>query len=38
MKKWITHDDPESFLTEHIIKGDVGDGIPDVFSADAPVL
>lgn len=32
-KKDIEHQsDPENFLKEHIIRGDVGDGIPNVFS------
>jgi len=33
-KKWIKHDDPERFLHEHILKGDAGDGIPNVLSPD----
>lgn len=33
-KKWIRHDDPEAFLVEHIFKGDTGDGIPNILSAD----
>lgn len=33
-KKWITHNSPSSFLREHIIKGDVGDGIPNILSSD----
>lgn len=33
-KKWINHDDPERFLHEHILKGDAGDGIPNVLSPD----
>jgi len=33
-KKWIKHDDPERYLFEHILKGDVGDGIPNIFSDD----
>ena len=33
-KKWINHDDPERFLIEHILKGDVGDGIPNILSDD----
>ena len=33
-KKWIRCNDPETFLKEHIIKGDTGDGIPNVLSAD----
>jgi hypothetical protein len=33
-KKWINHSDPEMFLKEHIIKGDFGDGIPNILSSD----
>lgn len=33
-KKWITHDNPERYLVEHILKGDAGDGIPNVLSDD----
>lgn len=33
-KKWIKHDDPERYLHEHILKGDAGDGIPNVLSPD----
>jgi 5'-3' exonuclease len=33
-KKWIKHDDPNMFLCEHILKGDSGDGIPNVLSED----
>jgi 5'-3' exonuclease len=33
-KKWISHDDPKKFLFEHILRGDVGDGIPNVLSDD----
>jgi hypothetical protein len=33
-KKWITHADPEKYLFEHILKGDSGDGIPNVLSGD----
>jgi len=33
-KKWIKHPDPSVFLTEHILKGDSGDGIPNVLSPD----
>lgn len=33
-KKWIYHDDPETYLKEHIMKGDVGDGIPNMLSPD----
>jgi len=33
-KRWIKHSDPEQYLFEHIIKGDTGDGVPNVLSAD----
>lgn len=33
-KKFITHNDPEKFLFEHILKGDAGDGIPNILSND----
>jgi hypothetical protein len=33
-KKFIKHDNPEQYLLEHIIKGDAGDGVPNILSAD----
>ena len=33
-KKWITHKNPELYLKEHILKGDSGDGVPNVLSSD----
>ena len=33
-KKYITHNDPDKFLFEHILKGDAGDGIPNILSND----
>lgn len=33
-KKWISHNDPQRYLYEHILKGDSGDGIPNVLSDD----
>jgi hypothetical protein len=33
-KKFITHNDPDTFLKEHIIKGDAGDGVPNFLSPD----
>lgn len=33
-KKWIQHSNPEEYLFEHIIKGDTGDGVPNVLSPD----
>ena len=33
-KRWISNANPEKYLAEHIIKGDAGDGIPNVLSVD----
>jgi len=33
-KKWRTTNDPDRFMKEHIIRGDVGDGVPNFLSAD----
>lgn len=33
-KKYIVHNDPLKFLFEHIMKGDAGDGVPNVLSDD----
>jgi hypothetical protein len=33
-KKYINCDDPKKFMQEHIIKGDIGDGIPNILSVD----
>ena len=33
-KKFITHNDPEKFIREHIIRGDSGDGVPNFLSPD----
>lgn len=33
-KKFIYSDSPEDYLIEHVIKGDDGDGIPNVLSSD----
>jgi hypothetical protein len=33
-KKWIKCNHPEQYLKEHIIRGDVGDGVPNFLSAD----
>lgn len=34
LKRFISTDDPHSFVKEHILKGDRGDGIPNFLSAD----
>lgn len=33
-KRWIRNDNPDKYLKEHILKGDAGDGIPNVLSPD----
>jgi len=33
-KKMITHDDPSKYLFEHIMRGDAGDGVPNILSDD----
>jgi hypothetical protein len=33
-KKFIRNDSPDKYLAEHILKGDTGDGIPNVLSSD----
>ncbi len=33
-KRWISNSNPEKYLAEHLLKGDSGDGIPNVLSAD----
>jgi len=37
-KKDIVIDDPSAFLLEHIIRGDTGDGIPNMFSDDDTLI
>ena len=34
LKKWVRNNDPDKYLVEHILKGDVGDGIPNILSPD----
>jgi 5'-3' exonuclease len=33
-KRWIRNDQPEQYLKEHILKGDSGDGVPNILSPD----
>jgi hypothetical protein len=33
-KKWISNENPDRYLAEHILKGDSGDGVPNVLSPD----
>jgi 5'-3' exonuclease len=37
-KRWIQNSDPDKYLVEHILKGDVGDGIPNVLSPDNAIV
>ena len=34
-KKWIRINNPEAFLREHVMRGDRGDGIPNMLSGDS---
>lgn len=34
MKKWIENSDPDKYLLEHILRGDKGDGVPNILSPD----
>jgi len=34
MKKWVRHDNPDKYLSEHVLKGDAGDGVPNVLMND----
>ena len=33
-KRWLKHANPEMFLQEHILRGDTGDGVPNILSQD----
>lgn len=33
-KRWIRNDNPCQYLKEHILRGDTGDGVPNILSAD----
>lgn len=35
LKKFVVCNDPERFLLEHVLKGDAGDGVPNVLSDDS---
>jgi hypothetical protein len=37
-KKWIKHNDPDSFALEHIMRGDSGDGVPNFLSSDDSIV
>ena len=36
--KMIQHNDPNKYMIEHIIRGDRGDGIPNIMSADDSII
>lgn len=38
LKKWINVSDPGRFLREHIMKGDRGDGVPNIMSPDSCIV
>lgn len=33
-KRWIRNPDPARYLVEHVLKGDTGDGVPNILSPD----
>ena len=33
-KRWLRNDQPAAYLEEHILKGDTGDGVPNILSPD----
>jgi|TARA_B110000483_G_scaffold34259_1_gene41734 5'-3' exonuclease len=33
-KRWLTNENPTAYLEEHILKGDTGDGVPNILSPD----
>lgn len=37
-KKFIRHASPDDYLIEHIFKGDKGDGVPNILSADNSIV
>lgn len=37
-KKWVRVDDPHAYLKEHIIRGDRGDGVPNILSEDSAIV
>jgi len=36
-KRWLRHPDPDLYLKEHIIRGDRGDGVPNIRTADSAI-
>lgn len=38
LKKWVQNSNPDKYIMEHILKGDVGDGVPNVLSPDNSIV
>lgn len=38
LKKWVQNSNPDKYLIEHIIRGDGGDGVPNILSADNSIV
>lgn len=38
LKKYVVHPDPEEYKREHILKGDKGDGVPNVLMPDDSIV
>lgn len=38
LKKWVRDPNPDKYIMEHIIKGDKGDGVPNILSADNTIV
>ena len=36
-KRWIRHPDPGAYLKEHVIRGDRGDGVPNIRTQDSAI-
>ena len=36
-KRWIRHSDPGAYLKEHVIRGDRGDGVPNIRTQDSAI-
>lgn len=34
LKKWVRHANPAQYITEHVLRGDTGDGVPNILSPD----
>ena len=38
LKKYVNGHNPDTYIKEHILKGDTSDGIPNVLSADNSIV